>query len=61
MPLTPAPNPLLTLGAARLDVMRRYQHACPRCGASVACFKIEHHAGTLVYTVECDAGHRTTV
>ena len=61
MPRKPLLSPLLMPVQPRLDVMGRYHAACPQCGAPVSSFKIERDAGSLLFTVACDAGHRTAV
>lgn len=61
IPEKPLQNPLLMPVPPPLDVMGRYQEACPQCGAPVSSFKIERDAGSLLFTVACDAGHRTFV
>ena len=59
-PRTPQPNPFLTPRGSYPDVMLRYRDTCPRCSGPVSSFKIEHQGGRIIYTVECNAGHRTT-
>ncbi len=61
MPRKPLQSPLLMPVPPRLDVMGRFHAACPQCGAPVSSFKIERDAGSLLFTVACDAGHRTVV